>query len=103
MPSAAVVGVVAAAIEEAGVAEIVGVVVPSPEASSLHLPTPTPTPTPTGGPSIQTCRQESGWGAPCTKNTGGGHTFVPNPPPVHGKTSLHQDQIETVTSLATLT
>ena len=103
MPSAAVVGVVVAAIEEAGVAVIVGVEVPSPEASSRQPQTPTPTPTPTGGPSIQTCRQESGWGAPCTKNTGGGHTFVPNPPPVHGKIFLLQDLIETVTSLATLT
>ena len=96
MPSVAVVGVVEAETTEVGVVVIVGVVEHNPAASQMNPP---PTPT---DPNILIYHQGSGKGAICTKNTGGGLTFVPNPPPVHGKIFLHQDQIETVTSLATL-
>ena len=97
MPSVAVVEVVVAETAEVGVVEIVGVVEHKPAASQMNPP---PTPM---DPNTLIYHQGSGKGAICTKNTGGGLTFVPNPPPVRGKTSLLQDQIETVTSLATLT
>ena len=37
------------------------------------------------GRNTQTCRQGSGLGALCTENGGGGHIFVPNPPPAPGR------------------
>ena len=40
--------------------------------------------------------------APCISAGDEDLSFVPHPPPVHGKTSLLQDLIETVTSLAPL-